>query len=99
MGHRQGEPHGHRGVNRIAAGSQNLDAGLGGVAFPRDHHGVPRAHRLRGPRGHAGRYQQHHSAAAGDYSAQIVGQPILAAAGFQPATTVPKTRAQREKAA
>jgi hypothetical protein len=49
VGHRQGEPHGHRGVDRVAAGAKNLDAGLGGVAFPRDHHGVPRAHRLRGP--------------------------------------------------
>jgi hypothetical protein len=35
----------------------------------------------------------------GDHSAQIVGQPILAAAGFQPATAAPKTRAPREIAA
>jgi len=28
-----------------------------------------------------------------------VGQPILAAAGFQPAPVAPKTRAQRENAA
>jgi len=28
-----------------------------------------------------------------------VGQPILAAAGFQPATPAAKTRARREKAA
>jgi hypothetical protein len=28
-----------------------------------------------------------------------VGQPILAAAGFQPATAAPKTRAPRERAA
>jgi hypothetical protein len=34
-----------------------------------------------------------------DHSARIVGQPILAAAGFQPATAAPKTCARREKAA
>jgi hypothetical protein len=31
--------------------------------------------------------------------ATIVGQPILAAAGFQPAAAVSKTRSRREKAA
>jgi hypothetical protein len=36
---------------------------------------------------------------SGDHPARIVGQPILAAAGFQPATAAPKTRTQREKAA
>jgi hypothetical protein len=36
---------------------------------------------------------------SGDDSAQIVGQPILAAAGFQPAFSGAKTRASPERAA
>ncbi len=58
MRHRQGEAHRHRGIHGIAARFENLQAGLGGVLFPRDHHAVPRAHRLRGPDRQGGRDQQ-----------------------------------------
>jgi hypothetical protein len=40
-----------------------------------------------------------HTFDSDDDFAQIVGQEILAAAGFQPATAAPKTRTPRERAA
>ena len=58
MRHRQRQSHRDRGVDGVAAVLQNLQPGLGGVAFPGDHHAVARAHRLRGPHRYGGRDQQ-----------------------------------------
>ena len=58
MRHRQRESHRDRGIDGVAAGLQNLQPGFGGVAFARDHHAVPRAHRLRGPQRYGDRDQQ-----------------------------------------
>ncbi len=56
--HRQREAHRNRRINGVAAVFENLHAGIGGVRFPRDHHAMTRAHRLRGPYGNGGRNQQ-----------------------------------------
>ena len=53
MRHRQREADRDRRVDRVAAGFEDLEPRFGGVAFARDHHAVPRAHRLRGPDGRA----------------------------------------------
>ena len=47
---REGEPDGHRGVHRVAAGLEDLDAGLGGERAVGRHHPVsaPTARRRRG---------------------------------------------------
>ena len=48
----ESEAHRDRGVHRVAARLQDLEPGFGGMALARDHHTVPRAHRLRA---HTGR--------------------------------------------
>ena len=52
MGNGQRQSHGHRGVNRIAAGFQHSFADIGRVFFPRADHAAACAHRL--PRIEAG---------------------------------------------
>jgi len=47
--HRQREAHGHRGVHRVAARSQDGHADIGRVSFAAHHHGVPHAHWLSRP--------------------------------------------------
>ena len=49
MRHGQREAHRHGRVHRVAARFEHRDSGIGGVRLHRDHHGVPRMHRLRRP--------------------------------------------------
>ncbi len=46
MHHRQRESHRDRSIDGIATLLQNFDSRIGGVVMHRDHHRMPRPHRL-----------------------------------------------------